>query len=132
MADLLNYKLTVFSNTTPTLRAEYGNGRMVHVNISHCSEVKMSKWMNLLRTRSGQPIVELESSQTAALDSVQGMWNPLYNLSSEQNLPDWPKQKFSACRSAETSAQEYIASLAESSDECKEKVEAVESLKSAR
>uniref|UniRef100_A0A0N5AFX5 Large ribosomal subunit protein mL43 n=1 Tax=Syphacia muris TaxID=451379 RepID=A0A0N5AFX5_9BILA len=92
----------------PTLRAEYGNDRIIHVNVSGCSSLKMEKWMNLLRTRSGLPNIDLVSQQSAATNSIQGIWNPLYNLSSEQNLPEWPKDKFSKYRSASPTAQQYI------------------------
>ncbi|KHN85790.1 39S ribosomal protein L43, mitochondrial [Toxocara canis] len=98
-------------NSTPTLRAEYGNGRMAHVNATNFSAEQVAQHMNLLRTRSGLPVVRLESRQTAAVTSVQGMWNPLLNIDTEQNIADLPQKKFSERRCSQQSATEYVASL---------------------
>uniref|UniRef100_A0A915AIW9 Large ribosomal subunit protein mL43 n=1 Tax=Parascaris univalens TaxID=6257 RepID=A0A915AIW9_PARUN len=103
--------VTPIRNSSPTLRAEYGNGRMAHVNATNFSAEEVAVHMNLLRTRSGLPIVKLESRQTAAVSSVQGAWNPLLNIDSEQNIADLPQKKFSTHRSNQQTATEYISSL---------------------
>ncbi|VDK48530.1 unnamed protein product [Anisakis simplex] len=103
--------ITPIRNSTPTLRAEYGNGRMAHVNATNFSAEQIAQHMNLLRTRSGEPIVEMESRQTAVVDSVQGVWNPMLNVSSEQNICELPSKKFSIHRSYKLSATDYIQSI---------------------
>lgn len=100
-----------FRNSSPTLRAEYGNGRMAHVNATNFTAEQVALHMNLLRTRSGLPVVKLESRQTAAVSSVQGAWNPLLNIDTEQNVADLPQKKFSMHRSNQQTATEYISSL---------------------
>lgn len=101
----------IFRNTTPTLRGEYGNGRMVHIHAKGFSEDIVAKHMNLLRTRCGSPVLEMESCQTAVKDSIQGIWNPLLNIDTEQNITNLPNEKFSKYRSYEMTATEYVANL---------------------
>ncbi|VDN00810.1 unnamed protein product [Thelazia callipaeda] len=95
----------------PLVRAEYGNGRIIQIVLKNFDAEQVERHLNLLRTRSGLPVVDLVSRQSAQVNSVQGMWNPMYNVSSELNLSQFPNQKFSRHRSAKPSATEYVASL---------------------
>lgn len=72
---------------------------------------QVGRHFNLLRTRSGLPVVDLVSRQSAQVASVQGMWNPMLNISSELNISELSEKKFSRHRSAELSATEYVSSL---------------------
>ncbi|KAK0426382.1 hypothetical protein QR680_009681 [Steinernema hermaphroditum] len=98
-------------NCTPTIRAEYGNGRMVHMNSSGLSAERVGQYVNLLRTRSGLPIVRFESRQTASCKSVQGQWNPTTWIAPEQNAAQLPDERFSSHRTSVITATEYIQKL---------------------
>ncbi|KAK6019555.1 hypothetical protein OSTOST_14805 [Ostertagia ostertagi] len=58
-------------NTVPVIRAEYGNGRIVQLNAKNMSMEDVERDVNLLYSRSGLPVVKLESPQSAATPSVQ-------------------------------------------------------------
>lgn len=67
--------------------------------------------MNNLRTRSGQPIVKYEASQTAQCKSVQGMWTPIMNRNPDQNLyanSKLPQPQFSPPKLLKKTAEDYI------------------------
>jgi len=105
-------------NNIPTLRGEYSNGRMVHLNAKNFSLEQVSQHINYLRTRSGQPIVKFEAAQTAQCNSVQGMWTPILWQDSRQNLAagQLPKPEFSILRTKEISATEYVLSKIETQE----------------
>uniref|UniRef100_A0A1I7WCD5 Large ribosomal subunit protein mL43 n=1 Tax=Heterorhabditis bacteriophora TaxID=37862 RepID=A0A1I7WCD5_HETBA len=58
-------------NTNPVIRAEYGNGRVLQLNARNMSMAEIEKDVHLLYSRSGEPVVKLESRQSAAVGSVQ-------------------------------------------------------------
>uniref|UniRef100_A0AC34QE94 Exoribonuclease phosphorolytic domain-containing protein n=1 Tax=Panagrolaimus sp. JU765 TaxID=591449 RepID=A0AC34QE94_9BILA len=98
-------------NATPTLRAEYSNGRQVHINAKGFTHEQAGKEINMLRTRSGEPIVKFESAQTAHCRSVQGEWSTLTWLDPKQNSVDLPNKEFSVFKTADVSATEYLLNL---------------------
>uniref|UniRef100_A0A8R1TWD9 Ribosomal protein/NADH dehydrogenase domain-containing protein n=1 Tax=Onchocerca volvulus TaxID=6282 RepID=A0A8R1TWD9_ONCVO len=93
------------------VRAEYGNGRIIQIVLKNFDIEQVERHFNLLRTRSGLPVVDLISRQSAQVSSVQGMWNPMLNISSELNISELSEKKFSRHRTAKPSATEYISSL---------------------
>ncbi|CAG9532017.1 unnamed protein product [Cercopithifilaria johnstoni] len=95
----------------PTLRAEYGNGRIIQIVLKNFDAEQVGRHLNLLRTRSGLPVVDLVSRQSAQIASVQGMWNPMLNISSELNISKLSEKKFSRHRTSVLSATEYVSSL---------------------
>ncbi|VDK46878.1 unnamed protein product [Gongylonema pulchrum] len=104
-------KDVVFRQNIPVVRGEYGNGRIIQIVLKNFDAVQVQRHLNLLRTRSGLPVVNLVSQQSAAVPSVQGMWNPMLNVDTEMNVTKLPQAKFSRHRSAIPSATEYISSL---------------------
>uniref|UniRef100_A0A915PWT0 Large ribosomal subunit protein mL43 n=1 Tax=Setaria digitata TaxID=48799 RepID=A0A915PWT0_9BILA len=95
----------------PVLRAEYGNGRIIQIVLKNFDAEQVDRHLNLLRTRSGLPVVDLISRQSAHITSIQGMWNPMLNVNSELNISNSSEQKFSRRRTASLSATEYVSSL---------------------
>lgn len=72
---------------------------------------RTAKEVNLLRTRSGEPIVKFESPQTSQIRSVQGEWSTLTWLDSKQNSVPLPSKEFSIFKTAEISATEHLMNL---------------------
>lgn len=107
----LNPVLFVSRQNIPVLRAEYGNGRIIQIVLKNFDAEQVGRHLNLLRTRSGLPVVDLVSRQSAQVASVQGMWNPMLNINSELNISELSERKFSRHRTAELSATEYVSSL---------------------
>ncbi|CAD5212298.1 unnamed protein product [Bursaphelenchus xylophilus] len=96
--------------TVPTVRGEYANGRTVHLNLKGMMLNEVSRHMNDLRCRSGEPIVKLKSLQTAQIKSVQGEWSPLDKLDVTQNIyhGNLPQPQFNEPLTTEISATEYV------------------------
>ncbi|CAK5008531.1 unnamed protein product [Meloidogyne enterolobii] len=85
-------------NTTPSIRAEYSNGREVQLDARDFSMEHTSLYMNYLRTRSGLPIYKFENPQFSPTKSIQGMWSPTTWQNTAQNLYSCgalPQQEFS-------------------------------------
>jgi len=94
----------------PTLRGEYANNRIVHVNAKGLILKQVCRHINDLRSRSGEPIVKFVSAQTAECKSMQGEWSPVLWQDSRQNAayPNLPQPEFSTYRTGKMSATEYI------------------------
>lgn len=71
---------------------------------------QVSRHVNDLRSRSGEPIVKLSALQTAQVKSIQGQWTPLTHQNPLQNLShaSFPQPEFSDALSTEVSATEYV------------------------
>ncbi|WKX91140.1 hypothetical protein Q1695_009741 [Nippostrongylus brasiliensis] len=95
-------------NTNPVIRAEYGNGRVVQLNAKNMSMEDVERDVNLLYSRSGVPIMKLESRQSAATPSIQGEWTPMTWLSPRMNSASLPAPEFSKHKTAKITASEYL------------------------
>ncbi|CAI5437618.1 unnamed protein product [Caenorhabditis angaria] len=95
-------------NTTPTIRAEYGNGRQLQINAKNLSMDDITKDVHLLFSRSGNPVTKLESRQSALVPSIQGQWTPITWLSTAMNTENLPNKNLSTFKSCKTSATEYL------------------------
>ncbi|KAI1714366.1 mitochondrial ribosomal protein l51 / s25 / CI-B8 domain-containing protein [Ditylenchus destructor] len=104
------------SHSVPTMRAEYSNGRMVHVNASNMSLEQVHLHANNLRTRSGLPVVKFEARQTAQCKSVQGAWNPLLWQDSRKSATQLPQPDFSAARHVKPTLTDFVKFVAEPAD----------------
>ncbi|CEF64691.1 39S ribosomal protein L43, mitochondrial [Strongyloides ratti] len=96
---------------TPTIRAEYGNGRMVHINVKSLSLELISQHMHYVLSRSGEPMEKLISKQSSIVPSIQGEWNPFTFQDPEMTSIELPDPKFSKYLSADVSATEYVRNL---------------------
>uniref|UniRef100_A0A914QVW2 Uncharacterized protein n=1 Tax=Panagrolaimus davidi TaxID=227884 RepID=A0A914QVW2_9BILA len=78
---LLKIQIVVYvipaRNSVPTLRAEYANGREVHVNAKGFTLERAEREVHSLQTRSGEPIVKFVAHPTASCRSLQGQWSSL-------------------------------------------------------
>ncbi|KAK6038664.1 hypothetical protein COOONC_23831 [Cooperia oncophora] len=95
-----------FSN--PIIRAEYGNGRVIQLNAKNMSMEDVERDVNLLYSRSGLPVVKLESLQSAATPSLQGEWTPMTWLSPRLNSAKLPDPEFSEHKTSKVTATEYL------------------------
>ncbi|KAK6022334.1 hypothetical protein OSTOST_11975 [Ostertagia ostertagi] len=95
-------------NTVPVIRAEYGNGRIVQLNAKNMSMEDVERDVNLLYSRSGLPVVKLESPQSAATPSVQGEWTPMTWLSPRVNSAKLPDPQFSEHKTSKVTATEFL------------------------
>ncbi|VDM56038.1 unnamed protein product [Angiostrongylus costaricensis] len=95
-------------NTNPVIRAEYSNGRVVQLNAKNMTMEDVEKDVNLLYSRSGLPIVKLESRQSAAIPSVQGEWTPVTWLSPRVNTANFPDPELSRHKTPKVTATEHI------------------------
>uniref|UniRef100_A0A0K0EYR7 Large ribosomal subunit protein mL43 n=1 Tax=Strongyloides venezuelensis TaxID=75913 RepID=A0A0K0EYR7_STRVS len=95
----------------PTVRAEYGNGRSVHINLKSLSLENVSQHMHYVLTRSGQPMEKLISKQSSLVPSIQGEWNPFTFQDPEQTSTELPDPKFSKYLTVDISATEYLQNI---------------------
>ncbi|RCN29336.1 hypothetical protein ANCCAN_24903, partial [Ancylostoma caninum] len=95
-------------NTNPVIRAEYGNGRIVQLNAKNMSMADVERDVNLLYSRSGQPVVKLTSPQNSASPSIQGEWTPVTWLPSRMNNVALPQPEFSKHKTCKVTATDYL------------------------
>ncbi|CAI4229988.1 unnamed protein product [Auanema sp. JU1783] len=95
-------------NSNPTIRAEYANGRVIQINAKNLSASQIEKDINLLYSRSGEPVVKLESRQSALVPSVQGEWTPVTWISSKLNVAEFPSTDFGDKKTCKVSASDYV------------------------
>ncbi|VDN25758.1 unnamed protein product [Cylicostephanus goldi] len=95
-------------NANPTIRAEYGNGRIVQLNAKNMSMADVERDVNLLYSRSGEPVVKLESRQSSPTPSIQGEWTPVTWLPPRMNKAELPDPEFSKHKTCNVTATEYL------------------------
>ncbi|KAK5969042.1 Mitochondrial Ribosomal Protein Large [Trichostrongylus colubriformis] len=95
-------------NSNPIICAEYGNGRVVQLNAKNMSMTDVERDVNLLYSRSGLPVVKLESLQSAATPSLQGEWTPMTWLSPRLNSAKLPDPEFSEHKTCKVTATDYL------------------------
>ena len=67
--------------------------------------------INLLRSRSGEPIVKFQAHQTAQCRSIQGQWSTLTWQDPKQNAVKLPSEEFNVHKTSRISATEYLLNL---------------------
>ncbi|CAD6184164.1 unnamed protein product [Caenorhabditis auriculariae] len=95
-------------NSIPTIRAEYGNGKVIQYNAKNMSEKEIHKDFVQMLSRGGNPVVKLESRQNSITPSVQGSWTPITWLPTSSNVVPLP-QKIAVVKKTEVSATEYFS-----------------------
>lgn len=70
------------------------------------------KWLEHLRTRSGQEIVRLRKQQHTDTPSIQGIWTPWTNKDSAMNIADYTDKKLLEKVNGELTATEKLLELA--------------------
>jgi len=66
------------------------NGERHLVNCNNHSRDEVVKWVNLLRTQSGNQIIRLRKMWHTDCPSIQGPWSPFVNTDPELNLAEFP------------------------------------------
>lgn len=80
---------------SPHLVAEYLNGERHLVNCHNHSRDEVVKWVNLLRTESGNQIIRMRKMWHTDCPSIQGPWSPFVNRDPELNLAEFPSENLS-------------------------------------
>jgi len=93
------------------LVGEYLNGRRAGVHASNFDRVEINRWVNYLRTRSGQRIVEFKVNQHTEIPSVQGFWNPFTNSPTDRNIIQYPNQEIGFYAPGDLSATERLLEM---------------------
>ncbi|CAJ0930384.1 unnamed protein product, partial [Mesorhabditis belari] len=95
-------------NTTPTIRAEYGNGRIVHLSSSGLPLEQIEKDVQLMISRSGLPVVKFEGRQTASVPSIQGEWTPFTWQPARMTNAELMDEEFSKHKSVKQTVSDFV------------------------
>ncbi|CAH1782888.1 unnamed protein product [Owenia fusiformis] len=76
---------------TPYLVGEYLNTESVYLNVHKNDQEEVCKWVEHLRTRSGEPIVRLRKKWFTNNPSIQGIWTPFTNKDTRWNIAQFPE-----------------------------------------
>ncbi len=79
---------------SPVLVAEYLNGQREHMSCHNFTREEVLKWVEYLRTRSGEPVERLRRFQHTDYPSIQGVWTPFTNASPHNNVTQFPDVSF--------------------------------------
>lgn len=97
---------------SPFMQGEYLNGRICNVSTINFEPSDIKKWLEYLRTRSGQRIVRYEQHNRTEIPSVQGLWHPFLNYPTEMNVAKYPDENLGLVNTDEKSATEILMEIA--------------------
>lgn len=95
----------------PYILGEYLNGRCCSVHASKYEREEIVRWVNYLRTRSGQRIVHFKIPQHTEYPSIQGFWNPFTNLPTDRNVMQYPNSEIGLYAPGDLTATERLLAL---------------------
>ncbi|CAI9732831.1 Hypothetical predicted protein [Octopus vulgaris] len=98
---------------TARLQAEYLNGYFESFNTHNKDKDEISKWMELMRTRSGVQIKRIRKPWHTENPSIQGVWHSFANKSPSLNVTEFPDKELGKCFKSKMSATDYLLSLKE-------------------
>lgn len=98
---------------TAVLVCEYLDGSYHWQNLYKMPKEEIVNWLNLMITRSGQPIKVFDKEVATDWPSVQGPWNPFLNKPSELNVASFPNANRSAFIPEKKSASQRLIELME-------------------
>lgn len=74
---------------------------------------EITKWLNLMRTRAGAPIMAYRKMWHTDNPSIQGVWSPFENQDTSVNITSFPSEKFSKVIPTEKTATEILLEMYE-------------------
>merc|ERR1712137_1105278 len=77
------------------LVAEYINGKKEEICVDKMKDTDIVKWVELLRSRSGQPIHRIKKPWVTNNPSIQGVWSPDMDVPEVLNASSLPLAEFS-------------------------------------
>lgn len=92
----------------PTLAAEYLNGRREVIATNKMPAEEVAKWLEHLRTRSGEQIVKLVKNWHTDVPSVQGIWHPFTNKDPTLASTKFPAPELYRAKVEQKSATELV------------------------
>ena len=99
-------------HTKAQLVAEYLNGRKEEFCIDKMGADEITKWIELYRTRSGQPIQRIRKPWLTSHPSIQGLWDPQMSSSPALNTSKFPVSQLSEAYKLEDSATDVVKRMA--------------------
>ena len=67
------------------------NGNEQHIHCVNYTKDECAKWVNLLKTQSGNEIIRYRKHWHTDKPSIQGPWTPFTNREPEQNTYNFPE-----------------------------------------
>ncbi|KAK7498646.1 hypothetical protein BaRGS_00010023 [Batillaria attramentaria] len=92
----------------PALVAEYLNGRREVFSTNKMEADEICKWMEHLRTRSGEEIVRLAKPWHTETPSIQGIWHPFLNKDPSLAPTSFPAPDLYRAKKESKSATEIL------------------------
>ncbi|KAK6645152.1 hypothetical protein RUM43_001428 [Polyplax serrata] len=96
---------------TPVFVAEYLNGRRKWMSVNNFTKEEVIRWLNLLKTQSGQIQGRLSQQQNTQNPSIQGPWTPFMFRNPEFNVSTFPQEKYSLPKNLAPSATEILIEM---------------------
>merc|ERR1711911_234780 len=96
---------------SPVLVAEYLNGQREHMSCHNFTREEVLKWVEYLRTRSGEPVERLRRFQHTDYPSIQGVWTPFTNASPHNNVTQFPDPALSEPLDRKPTATEQLLEI---------------------
>uniref|UniRef100_A0A8D9BW21 Large ribosomal subunit protein mL43 n=1 Tax=Cacopsylla melanoneura TaxID=428564 RepID=A0A8D9BW21_9HEMI len=96
---------------SPHLIAEYLNGERFHMSFHNFNREEITKWLNLMKTRAGAPIMAYRKLWHTNNPSIQGVWSPFVNQDTSLNITSFPNDKLSRMIQTEPTATELLLEM---------------------
>lgn len=96
---------------SPHLITEYLNGERFHMSFHKFHREEITKWINLMKTRAGAPIMAYRKNWHTDNPSIQGVWSPFENQDTSVNVTSFPSEKFSSYIPTDPSATELLLEM---------------------
>jgi hypothetical protein len=92
------------------------NGQQQTLDVHQFPRERILKWIEFMRTRKGDHLVRLLKKQQTHNPSVQGVWNPFTNKSTQIAVETFPSQRLNQPLVRDLSATEKIIELAKNNN----------------
>ncbi|KAJ8316801.1 hypothetical protein KUTeg_004705 [Tegillarca granosa] len=118
MRDFIENHLLEFTNANPGVVVylkprRHKAPRIVEAITVHNAQMdEICKWVEFMKTRSGEKILRLEKKWHTDNPSIQGIWDPTVNKSTSLNIAEFPSEEFSKFIETEQSTTEKLRELA--------------------
>jgi hypothetical protein len=66
------------------------NGERFHMSFHNFNREEITKWVNLMKTRAGAPIMAYRKLWHTDNPSIQGVWSPFENQDTTANVTTFP------------------------------------------
>lgn len=81
------------------------------MSVNNFTREEVIRWLNLLKTQSGQIQGRLSQQQNTQNPSIQGPWTPFMYRNPEFNVSTFPQEKYSLPKNLAPSATEILIEM---------------------